>query len=1424
MSNKQIKDKKISKIMNQSNESNESNEYELSINDNCNYNIKQEYANLNCEGLMQYSNECNKFKLKKEILESSCLETKENENEFLYPNLNDNKFNIKIAEKKEFSDLKYDGFIYEDIKKQADLLANAEFEIQPHQAFAKNFMSSQTPYNSLLLFHGLGSGKTCTAIGVCEEMRDYIKQTGMTKRIIIVASENVQDNFKLQLFDERKLKLVDGIWNIRSCIGNKLIQEVNPMNMKGITKEKLVSQIKNLINTYYLFLGYGQFANYIMKTIDYDEEIKRTKIEKKNSTEKTSKKEPKISLNNRIIKKLQNEFNNRLVVIDEVHNIRMADDNENKKVALNLELLVKSAENMRFLFLSATPMYNNYKEIIWLLNLMNINDRRAKINIADVFDKNGNFKKDGEELLMRKSTGYVSFVRGENPYTFPYRVYPSIFAKNNTFKKFNDDKNGFVYPSYQMNLKKIKNEDKNRILSLYLNVIDNCNNCGLCQYCNYRYIIYNLRNKKFKVITKKGVVREMPSFENMESFGYTLLQTPLESLIISYPNDGIKEIIQQLPREKYIEVVSEKFAENNEISDIEKESPGPVSKKSYSFMSESESSPQPEVELIKDSNLENVKQIAGKISSTDSDYEEGNDNDKNDDESDEDVVKEKKKITKFNIDPHDLTGKQGLERMMDFIDNKSPPEKGSFTYKKSTTDKYGKIFSSELIGKYSVKIKCILDKIYNTKNKEVSEGIILIYSQYIDAGLIPMALALEEMGFTRYAENAKPLFKNKPSDIVDVRTMQTPKDKKDFMPARYALITGDPRLSPNNDYEVKGLTNEDNKDGHKVKVILISKAGSEGIDFKFIRQVHILEPWYNMNRIEQIIGRAVRNFSHKDLPFEKRNVEIFMYGTILGKENKEEAADLYVYRVAEYKALQIGKVTRILKENSVDCIINYEQSNFSQENISEKLKKSDIKITQILSTGEKITDFKIGDQPFSPACDYMAKCNYNCKLSNEYDENKLNEDTYNEYFIMMNSEKIIKKIRGLFKEEFFYKKDVLLDLIKTPKSYPLVQIFAALTQLIENNNEFIVDKYGRNGRLVNVGDYYLFQPVELRDKNISIFERSVPIDYKHEMIDFQISKNIDREAKEKRDIEKVLIENKQFKPEMITTSKILDELKSNYDLTIEYTKKGMKVNRGDDNWFKHCGIVMKKLVKDYPDIKDYFKPFLVAHMIELLLFDEKLELLNLIYSFERIENDSVESYIKEYFDMNSIVTKNATVIFLYNLNKMKIMTLDNNNKWTETGPEDQRLLFEEMNQMVKNKKKSTSEIEKIQDILNFDLRNYNNIIGFIGYEKSNRYLVFKTKDINSKRDTGARCDEAGKSKTLDLLNTIIGEEKYTKENTKLQKDEDGNVLREPTGQSELCVLEEMLMRYFNAIKRNNKKWFLTPEMAIYHKLYTVLVK
>ena len=1095
---------------------------------------------------------------------------------------------------------------------------------------------------------------TCSAIGVCEEMRDYSRQVGLAKRIIIVASKNVQDNFRLQLFDERKLKNTDGIWNIKGCIGNKLLKEINPSSVVGLSREKIISQIKNLINSSYLFLGYGQFANYIIKTASIDTGSY------KNEKEKMKK----------AVRQIKAEFDGRLIVIDEVHNIRITEDNENKHVAINLELLVKSADNLRLLLLSATPMYNSYKEIVWLINLMNINDRRGKIMESSIFDKNGNIKEEGKEILIRKATGYISFVRGENPYTFPYRVYPSDFALENTFKEV-------TYPITQMNGRPINDEERLKILDLFLV------NIGEYQEYGYKFILDNIKSKNTNVTTKKGEVRIMPTFEEMEKFGYTLLQKPLEALIIVYPLDGLKEVVNQ-----------EVSLERNNF-----------------------------------------------------------------------------------IDPNELTGKDGLKRIMNFRDEKNPPEKGSFEYK---SNKYGNIFSPPEIGKYSCKIKNILNNIVSPSG-EVSEGVILIYSQYIDGGLIPVALALEEMGFTRFGENSKNLFKNAPSQKVDVRTMKPRAGKEPFIPARYIMITGDTRLSPNNDFEVKGATNEDNINGNKVKVILISKAGSEGIDLKFIRQVHILEPWYNMNRVEQIIGRAVRNFSHKDLPFEKRNVEIFMYATIL--ENKEnESVDIYIYRVAENKAIQIGKVSRILKETSVDCIINHEQTNFTREFMNDKLKEP---ITQILSNGKVMENFKIGDVPYTAACDYMSTCEYSCYPNVPIEKIDINEDSYNEAFIMINLDKVIQKIKLLMKENFFYKKNVLLELIDIPKTYPLVQKYAALTQLIEDNNEFITDKYGRTGHLINIGEYYLFQPHELNFKNTSIFDRSVPIDYKHESIKFEIKNNIS---------ENVLREIKEEQTNISTGKSILDDLQEKYELAVQFQQKDSVVKRGDDNWYKFCGIAIRRLTEGGMN-SDILDELLVDHLLDSLLFSEKKEVINYLYSNDINENTFLEKAMN-YFHRNTIVfqnkfnSKTTTSILLYNIHEKEEILILLNGIWQKAEPEDIRELMEAANVrekwIIKNQKLSS-------------------LIGFMGYEKQNRYLVFKIKDMKSKRNSGARCDEGGKAKTLKMLNEVVGEERYTNESTK------GLV------QTELCCLLEMIMRYYNRMKIDDKIWFLNSDVALFNK-------
>jgi len=56
----------------------------------------------------------------------------------------------------------------------------------------------------------------------------------------------------------------------------------------------------------------------------------------------------------------------------------------------------------------------------------------------------------------------------------------------------------------------------------------------------------------------------------------------------------------------------------------------------------------------------------------------------------------------------------------------------------------------------------------------------------------------------------------------------------------------------------------------------------------------------------------------------------------------------------------------------------------------------------------------------------------------------------------------------------------------------------------------------------------------------------------------------------------------------------------------------------------------------------------------------------------------------------------------------------------------------------------------------------------------------------------------------------------------MQKNKNGTVIQETIGQIDLCIIQEFLMRYYEVIKKNGKKWFLTPEMALVYKLYKII--
>lgn len=1213
--------------------------------------------------------------------------------DFLYPSLNDPEFSLKLALKKEFADTKYDGEI-RDIEKYTDLVCNTKFELSPHQIFVRNFMSVSTPYKSILLYHGLGTGKTCSSIGIAEETRQYYKQIGLRQKIFVVASPNVQGNFRQQLFNEGKLTKITNIvnpneytWNIESCVGNSLLREINPNSIRNLSREKLISNINSLINDNYLFMGYIQLANYIAKVIQTEGKTFASPKEKREYE----------------IRQIQSKFNNVLIIIDEVHNIRLAEDNKNQTVAVLLMKVAKYAENMRLVLLSATPMFNSYKEIVWLTNLMNLNDKRSTIEVNDVFDNMGNFKpakggkESGEDLLVRKLTGYISYVRDENPYLFPARIYPSQFKPENTL-------NIIPYPSTQMNGLPI--DDPIEHVDIYITKLD----ATTYQTKVYRAIMKNMS----KIVAAK--TRGLVNFEEMETFLYTILHIPLEVLNIAYPHEDMVEIVEQ----QAIEDVSEG---NEDTPDV-------------------------------DDDLMNV-----------------------------------------------VIGSTGLSSVMNIEKTIVMDQyKINYEYKPRILSTYGKIFSPEILPKYSAKMAQICDIIRR------SEGIILVYSQYIDGGIVPFALALEEMGFARHnSVSSSSLFNRPPAEPIDALKMlpKSQVNSSEFHQAKYIMITGDKILSPSNTEDVKYATNRENMNGSKVKVILISKAGSEGLDFKFIRQVHILEPWYNMNRIEQIIGRGVRNLSHCGLEFAKRNCQLYLHSTI--DDSLPETADMYVYRVAEKKAIQIGKITRLMKEIAVDCVLNISQTNFTAEKLASVAANRSINMklsersegTPLAESDPLEITIQLGDKGGTTICDYMETCDLKCrvgpeKLGVEEVKKKIREKstmtTYQLTHSSANQSFISQRIRQLFRENHVYSRQQIVALVNTYRIYPLEQIFHVLTSYLENQkNEYLVDKYGRFGYLVNRGEYYYFQPVEITDQDISVFERTVPVEYKKEKISLELPKekpkfvspttklvpadNVDATEDERQETTRRPLQD---------IKEIIDEIHANYILT----QSPQITTSGEKNWYKRCSQVMEHLRSVYSISEESLTEYIVYHALDTMDYDKKIRLLREMTRPEFTPLTVIEIKTHKYFKEKLLEGNGLLGIVLVDGPNTKFMVKYEEEEWKEGNTIDIEKLETEMRKLSVDKSK------------------LNQMIGYIVNFKE-KEMVFKFRDIKSTVNRkGQRCDAAGKQVIVQVMEKIGNMAKISE-----------NYLPFIHSVS-LCVLLEMVMRDYTHRKVGGRIYYLTPEQTL----------
>ena len=252
-----------------------------------------------------------------------------------------------------------------------------------------------------------------------------------------------------------------------------------------------------------------------------------------------------------------------------------------------------------------------------------------------------------------------------------------------------------------------------------------------------------------------------------------------------------------------------------------------------------------------------------------------------------------------------------------------------------------------------------------------STGPVLVYSNYVAMeGLQIFKIYLNFFGFISFNDDQD--FK-----MTDLSKKQS-KDGFRFMEF-HGGIDKDERET-----NKKIFNNRDNRNGKIMKIILISPAGTEGINLRNTRQVHIIEPYWNEVRVDQIIGRAIRICSHADIPFDDRKVDVFRYKMI--RSSGKETTDERLESIARKKNNLLVSFTDAVREAAVDCEL------FKNHNMM----------------GTKYKCFKFNenslfDNPIGPA--YANKIEYDKKM----DDGSNSKDSFRQKIKVMKI-KAVKKL------------------------------------------------------------------------------------------------------------------------------------------------------------------------------------------------------------------------------------------------------------------------------------------------------------------------------------------------------------------------------------------------------------------------------
>ena len=885
----------------------------------------------------------------------------------LYPDHFDPRFITHLVKKLEFADTLSKPFDPEI----NPCLSNEEFETSPVQRFVASFLHPQTPYRGMLLYHGVGVGKTCAAILTAE---GYLEQFPY-KKIIIIAPRNIQPGFFRTIFDSSRLVIgSDEEQNrVGGCLGDLYLNLTN--NLFTRDKSKIERDVLRLIKKRYAFFGYLQFANFIRSITNKIVSTNNKKID-----------------DEKIAVAIRREFNYHMIIIDEAHNLRdvdgvekeedidtveidVAESKAGKMLTPYLTSVLRLAEGIKLMLMTATPMFNSVREIVFLLNRFLINEKREQIKDGEIFDGNGDVKPDADAILGKYASAYISFMRGENPNSFPMRLKPL----NHPFFTLEPSPSKFLYPSYTPTM---ITEKRDASMAFVNNAEEYDKIKGMI---NLPFYISQLDGYNQKIIST------LLGERSVGALNFTNLDALIQAGNIVFPSED----------------------------------------------------------------------------------ENAND-----------------------MDVNDYVGATGF----DLSFNKSVGR-----YKSKFAPSW---LMQENISKYSPKIASIVGLIQKAK------GVVFTYSRFVRTGALFLALVLEANGYTPWQRDSTLLLDGNQSK-AGRQCANCPQKERGhgsdhkFVPAKYVLLTGDQELSPNNAKSIDAARALENKDGGQIKIVIGSQIAAEGLDLRFVREIHVMDPWFHLNKTEQIIGRGIRFCSHSAIKDNRlHNTTVYLHAVVF-KSYKVETADLYSYRIAYKKALQIGKVSRILKEYALDCNLRRPATVINTDAEREVIDSQENNRGMI----------NLSDVAYSPLCDWLSTCDIVCKPSvNMNDLENIDSSTYSQFTARFRESLIKKEIAELFAAQSSYPIDGFEELLSSLTSAPELAISMVLRTVI-GNRSYVIKNGSQRGYISIRNGYYVFQPLIYKDRNLPAALRiaDLPIKrdtYKPVAIEGDLAPSLEQEAVE----------------------------------------------------------------------------------------------------------------------------------------------------------------------------------------------------------------------------------------------------------------------------------------------------------------------